>query len=66
LEVTGAGATSYSYDGENRMLTTDWPTGAITTNTYQGYDSLRRTLQATGSTPTTFVWAGRDYLEERS
>ena len=61
-ETTGSAATTYSYDGENRLLLISYATGGPTTMTYQGWDGLRRSLQAYTYGPTTFIWDGGNYM----
>lgn len=63
LEDTSGVQTGYVYDGENRMVKMTASDGSVTTNTYQG-DGLRRTRQAQGQSPVTYVWDGSDYLGE--
>lgn len=60
----GALTTGFVYDNENRLTKQTDPDGTVTTMTYQGYDGLRRSKQVTGSSPTTFIWDGSDYLGE--
>jgi hypothetical protein len=62
--VAGALTTS-QYDPENRLLFAS-SSSAVSSYTYQGYDGLRRSWQELGSSLTTTVWDGSDYLQERS
>jgi YD repeat-containing protein len=61
LENLSGSITSYSYDGENRLLVRQDPSGTIITNTYQG-SGLRRSTQDTGQAVSTMIWDGKDYL----
>jgi YD repeat-containing protein len=65
LEDTAGVQTGYVYDGENRLIKLTNPDGSVVTHTYQG-DGLRRSKQDPGQKPTTFVWDGSDYLQERN
>jgi RHS repeat-associated protein len=64
-EALGAGSSLYSYDGENRLTKYTAADLSVTTMTYEG-EGLRRSRQVQGSVPTTFVWDGSDYLQEKS
>jgi YD repeat-containing protein len=65
-EQTGTSTTSYSYDGETRLVGVDYSSGAPSTYTYQGYDGLRRSAIEPGGSLTTMVWDGSDYLQTRT
>jgi hypothetical protein len=55
LNVNGA-LTSFSYDPENREIKIVQPSGALSTNTWQLYDGLRRTKQEPGTPLYTAIW----------
>jgi YD repeat-containing protein len=57
--------TTCQYDPENRLLFAT-SSSAVSSYTYQGYDGLRRSWQELGTSLTTIVWDGSDYLQERS
>jgi YD repeat-containing protein len=63
--VASGGITTNIYNGANREVNIQYPTGAISSYSYSG-DGLRRQLQDTGAPVTFTVWDGSDYLQERS
>jgi RHS repeat-associated protein len=61
-EVNAAGRTTYAWDGENRLLSIQFPRGSRETYTYAA-DGLRRS-KTTPHGHTRFVWDGPDLLLE--
>ena len=61
--VASTGLVTMNHDKENRMATY-LASGSSVSYTYSG-DGLKRTEWNAG-TPTTLVWDGQDYMEERS
>jgi YD repeat-containing protein len=59
----GSIATS-TFDGENRNTKIVWANGEISTYTWQGYNSMRRTNQEPGQPVYTTIWDGTNYLGE--
>jgi YD repeat-containing protein len=64
LDNANGALTSYTYDPENRLLGVQSDAG-LSTYTYSA-DGLRRSAIEPGKAPTTMVWDGGDYLQERS
>jgi len=62
-ESNAGAVTSYTYDGENRMLMMTNPMLQVTTNVYSG-DGHRRSWQAYGGPINTQIWDGSNYLGE--
>lgn len=56
------GRTTYVYDCENRLIRVN-NRGQLSTYSYDG-ERLRRTAHEPGSSLTTFVWDGSDYIGE--
>ena len=65
LENLGGSLTSYQYENENHLTLIQFPAGTLSTYSYNG-DGLRRSAFEAGSTLTTFIWDGSDYLMEKN
>ena len=61
-QIAGGSATTYTWDGENRMRTATLPGGSVTTFTYAA-NGLRRKTEVGGTTKS-FVWDHQDVLLE--
>jgi hypothetical protein len=53
------------FDNENRLLNTQFSSGAVSTYTYAG-TGLRRTSNEKNAGVVTAIWDGDDVLQERS
>jgi len=53
--------TTYTFDPANRLIFQSSASG-FSTYTYQGHDGLRRSAWEPGTTNSTMIWDGSDYL----
>ena len=66
VDNINANPQTYTYDNENRLTKVVWANRTATSTYTQAGDGLRRTKQENGTTLTTIIWDGDEYLMEKS